>query len=174
MRSIFGRSRVTHKVRPCAIARRQLACRHERQSALRPCRESAFQNLGGSSRFAQEGSNAVTELQALLADDDGRSTSKLGRPFARAYRRAANRAGDKARVSGKVLVRAHIEQRGTLGRANQSGELFRSDAVDGRHDASLQMSGTRYFGMSPRGEIAFPKPSIQSMRAELSRPGQNA
>jgi hypothetical protein len=83
---------------------------------------------------------------------------------------AGTGARDKAGINRKVLVAPHIEERRTLGGANQASEFFRSDAVHGRHDASLQMSGTRCFGMSPRGEIAFPRALVQQERAELSGP----
>ena len=103
----------------------------------------------------------MTEFQALVANHDDRLTAKLGSPVSYGLARPANGTGYKARISRKVIVCAYINDRRTFGRTDETKELFGGDAVDGRHGASLLMSGTRYFGMSPRGEIAFPRPQNQ-------------
>ena len=170
MRSIFGRARVTQTVRPCGSRGGSLACRHERQAALRPGVEAAVENFGGSPGVAQPGRNALAELQAL------RQMTTTDRPRNSAAQSAAL-SGERRTEPGmsrgsarKVVVRAHIDERGAFRRADQASEFFEAMLLMEDMMRPCRKSGTRYFGMSPRGEIAFPMPPIQSERAALSRP----
>jgi hypothetical protein len=47
---------------------------------------------------------------------------------------------------------------GRRARDHQARSFFGGNGLRRRHAASLQWRWTRFFGMSPRGEIAFPMP----------------
>jgi hypothetical protein len=80
--------------------------------------------------MAEPGGHALAELEALLADDDGRLADELLGPIGRPGPWAADGARDQARVGGEVLVGLDIDENRALGRANQAGELVDGNGVD--------------------------------------------
>jgi hypothetical protein len=80
MRSIFGRARVTHTVRPFSSREGKLVGADEHFSRLAPSLEAAFERLRLDALVAHPGGNALAQLQALLAHDDHAFTGIFGRP----------------------------------------------------------------------------------------------
>ena len=71
-------------------------------------------------------------------------------------------------LASKSSVRAY--QGRTMIHADQGCQLVNGYGVDGGHDASSAVCGTRFFSMSPRGEIAF-SPCVASIaRQRLVKP----
>src|SRR5260370_23705301 len=68
------------------------------------------------------------------------------------------RHGCAAGFERKVRVATGIEGSATAGRESGLHQLFGEKAINSRHGASLHRRRTRFFSMSPRGEIAFPMP----------------
>ena len=134
MRSIFGRARVTQTVRPCRVARRQLGGRDERQAGFAPASMPPSSAIGGDARMAEPGRDALAELQALLADDDGGAAGEVLPPSAdgSAWERR-HEPGMQPRIGGEILVGADIDEGGASGRADQASELVSGDGIDRRH-----------------------------------------
>jgi hypothetical protein len=61
-------------------------------------------------------------------------------------------------MTPEVRVGAKIEGSATAARESGLHQLFGGKDMNSRHDASLHRRRTRFFSMSPRGEIAFPMP----------------
>src|SRR5712691_8353393 len=99
----------------------------------------------------------MAQLLTFLTDYDGGVTIELWRPLLRVGEGAVDRPRNQPRVDRQVLIGAHIDKNRRFWRAEQARELFDGDGVDRRHDASSMLGGTRCFGMSPHGEIAFPR-----------------
>ena len=130
MRSTFGRDRVTQTVRPCRSSSRHARGRNERQARLLPANEAVFQGIGGNATVPQPGRDALAELFALLADDDGRSSGELAGPVRDVAMRTARRAGNQSGVRFEVFVGADVDQDRTVRRAYEPRELFNGDGVD--------------------------------------------
>ena len=147
---------------PDGAARRRrarAACRIGTSGRPACCQASKppSRTLGGNARVAQPGGGALAELLAALADDDGGPPSSRRRPVGDCRRAGGGPTPGMSRGSAaKSSSVAHIDEDRAFRRADQARELVDGDGVDRRHGASSQLSGTRCFGMSPRGEIAFP------------------
>ena len=125
MRSIFGRARVTQTVRPSRSRFGSFACGTSGSFACSPGLEAAFEHFGRRAGLPQPGGRAFAELQAPLADDD-RLTPAIARAHsAEAFVRAARRAGNKARIGGKVLVGADVDEHRRVRACRSGATVFR-------------------------------------------------
>jgi hypothetical protein len=66
--------------------------------------------------------------------------------------------GYAAKFGRKIRVGTKIEESAPAARENGLHQLFGGKDLNSRHGASLHRRRTRFFSMSPRGEIAFPMP----------------
>jgi hypothetical protein len=75
--------------------------------------------------MSQPSGDALAELEALLADHDSRTAAygKLLRPIRNVGMRAADSAGNQARVAGEVLVRANVDEGRAIVPADQADKL---------------------------------------------------
>jgi hypothetical protein len=89
-----------------------------------------FQRFGRHPRLAQQRGDAVAELKTVRADHDGRSSVKLPLPVIDNVIGATNGTGYKARIGGKIVIRAHIDERGTFWYADKTNELLGGYAID--------------------------------------------
>ena len=157
MRSIFGRSRVTQT--RAALRRRAAAAwraapgagRRRAQASKPPSRHSAGEPACRS-QAATPWLSFWPFWQTTIADRPANSL----RPARRLGDGAPERAGISRGSAAKSSSRADIDDGRASGRADEARKLVDGDGVDRRHGASSDVSGTRCFGMSPRGEIAFP------------------
>src|SRR5208282_1902263 len=128
----------------------------ERQIGPLPRLESAFESVGRYAVMAQPSRDAVAELLAAPANDDDGSFTEFLRPLPNVDMGAPDRARHQPWIGREIVVGPDVDQGRTFRRADQPRQLFDGDGVYRRHGASSPSSGTRFFGMSPRGEIAFP------------------
>ena len=84
---------------------------------------SAFQRDGVDSSVAQPSRDALTDLRTLLADHDRRASAISISPLRDRGAIATHRAGDKTRISQKILIRTNVDKRGALGSADQATRL---------------------------------------------------
>src|ERR1041385_3685305 len=87
--------------------------------------------------MAQPRSDALAELEPLMADHDGRTPAELGSPFGRLVVRPPQRPWDQRRGEGVVFLGAHVDQSGRFGHTNETVKLVDGNRVESRHDASL-------------------------------------
>ena len=155
MRSIFGRARVTQTVRPCAS-------RGGSFDASTSGSFASFQPSKPPSSVSADTSACRSQAAVPCASfSPRRQTTMAERPANSPPQSAAcsmvapDRAGDQPRVGGKILVGADVDQGRGIRRADQSGQACleiwwcRMTWLRPR-----KRNGTRYLGLSPRGEIA--------------------
>jgi hypothetical protein len=82
---------------------------------------------------------------------------------------AAHRGGDKAWIGLALIRGANIDEWRTIRRADETHKLVGGNGGGRGHAASLQLSGTRCFGVSPRGEVAVPIRELGIAALRLSR-----
>ena len=155
MRSIFGRERVTQTVRP-ARPGGQFLVRDRRKSRFLPARQSRPPEFRGNAAWRSQAATPSLSFRPFWQITMTGRPVKLGRPFRSVEMRSADRAGNQTRgPASKSSIDADIDQGRGIGvpmrRASFSGEILLW-----RHAGALVLNGTRYFGMSPRGEIAHP------------------
>jgi hypothetical protein len=76
------------------------------------------------------GSDALTELQSLLADDDNRVAGELRRPVRDGAEGAADGTWHEARIGREVLIDLDVDQGRAVGSADEASKLVRGDGVD--------------------------------------------
>src|SRR3954447_3233333 len=106
--------------------------------------------------MAEPGGYSLAQLLSTLADRDRWPAGEIRGPLGDRGMGPTQRARDQAGILRKVLSRADVDDGRTFRRADQAGELVNGDRGGRRHGASSGVGGTRFFGMSPRGEIASP------------------
>ena len=143
---LWGRAR--HPNRPTLrIASPKLGFRNQRQAGFGPAAIAARENFRRArAGMTQPRRHALAQLLAFLTNDDGRASGERRGPICDSRVRTANRARDQARIGGEIFVRAHINKRGTVGNADETGKFVAGNRVDRRHDAPLRLRGARYFG----------------------------
>src|SRR5882672_3469831 len=105
----------------------------------------------------QPGGRALRQFCAAHADDDGGAAGIFAAPVGGVLMAVPDRTGNQPRVRGKILVGSDVDQNRGLRRADQTGKFILGYGGVGLHGCALvKQNGTRYLGLSPRGEIAEP------------------
>jgi hypothetical protein len=106
-----------------------------------------------------------------VADHDHGAVAVTVRPAFDRGVIAAQRSGQQPRIQGKIVVGGDIDDGRGGGEADETVELFDGNGVRRRHAGVLVQvkGGTRCFGLSPRGEIAFPMAAISLAGGNVSR-----
>ena len=165
------RPRARHPDRAAlAVARRQLVGWHQRQAGVRPGLEAALERpRPGRPAWRSQAATPWLSFCALLADDDGGLGRRTPAPTPM---RSACGAADGAGISRGSASKSSSVRTSTMTghfgvpirRASFSTEMVLIDDMV----RPRVVSGTRCFGMSPRGEIAFPMRGIECPEALVS------
>ena len=129
MRSILGRSRVTHKGSPLLVRLRQPCLWHERQLGRLPRLEAALEGISRGTFMAQPGGDAMAELFAALAEHDDRAATEFLRPLRHLRVGTAQRGGKQPGIGLEIIVDADIDERRRFRRADEARQLFDGDVL---------------------------------------------
>ena len=153
---------------PLTVQRRYFASGQQRQRGLFPALKPVFEYVSRDAGMTQPCGGSLTEGRPIATDHDGGLTGEFAGPFRNIGMRSSNRTRDKPGTGIEIVLWANVDQCGTSRRPDQTHKLVHGNCVDCRHGASL-VTGTRFFSMSPRGEIAIPMPGKVTGRDRLSR-----
>jgi len=110
-------------------------------ASLDPGLHAAFQRLGVSSSMTKPGGCALAELVPSPADSDDIAPTKIGSPGGDIGPWPANRPRDQARIGGKILVRADVDDDRSVGGANETSKFIDGNRIESRDAASLMKAG---------------------------------
>ena len=155
------------------VERRHLGGRHQRQAGLAPALEAVLQPSAGTPAWRSQAATPWLSLAPFWQIDDGGAAGEFRAPNPR--HRRAGAASSRESGWGSALKSSSVRTSSRTGqcgvpirRASLSMEMVLIDDMV----RPLCVSGTRFFSMSPRGEIAFPMGAIRATFATVCQAGR--